>query len=195
MEAVPYMEDQYDMREHMPFLASLAERAAVVVEIGCGHGNGSTRAFARGLIHSPRTPKVFLSVDIDPERPQRRPIIGYWQKITAPSELVSTADAAACVLNRQAIDILFIDTEHTYEQLKAEIKVWSPLASKQTIWVFHDTWMFRTDDFEGYNPMTDAVKEFCAENPDWEFVDYSKRSFGLGLMRHKDGPWGDIQCV
>lgn len=41
--------DQPEMVYHMPYLEDMASRCSVIIEIGCGHGNGSTRAFKRGV--------------------------------------------------------------------------------------------------------------------------------------------------
>lgn len=178
-----YAHDQVDIAHHMPFLEDLASRAAVIVEVGCGHGNGSTRAFARGLERSTREGKMFISVDADPVRPQVRPTLPYWRVIHGKSEKVSTAGAVRLALGpQQTVDILFIDTDHTYEQLRQELGIWSLLvAHTSTLWVFHDTYMFGE-----YNPMTDAIKEYCAAFPQWEFIDHSRESHGLGLMKRRN---------
>lgn len=164
------MEDQVEMREHMPFLESLARNASLVLEIGCGWGNGSTRAFSRGL-----TDGWLISVDFSETHPEERPGIR-WNKVLGRSEDVSTREEVEALLAGVRPDVIFIDTDHTKEQMEKELAVWSALAGPGTIWVFHDTWMFGA-----YNTMTDAIKEFAAEN-DWVFTDLTQESHGLGLM-------------
>jgi hypothetical protein len=53
-------------------------------------------------------------------------------------------------------DMLFIDTEHTYEQLSQELKLHGNKARK--FLSFHDTTL---------HPLRKAIKEFIQENPHW----------------------------
>ena len=171
-----YSHDQVDIVHHMPFLEQCAAGAGIILEIGCGHGNGSTRAFARGLEWSTHRHKLHIIVDHDPDRPQVKPTYDYYAIVHGPSESPETARMVRDMMLGTP-DIIFIDTDHTYEQMKKELEVWSPFAGPDTLWIFHDTWMFGE-----YNHMTDAIKEFAAENG-WVFVDFSPASHGLGLMR------------
>jgi len=179
-----YEHDQDDIWPHMPFLEECASKAGIIIEIGVGHGNGSTRAFARGLERSTAEFKLHVGVDIDPERPQLKPRYPYWREIHGPSEDKTTVAQVAGILWQASrlsddADIIFIDTAHTYEQMKKELPLWEPFTGPITLWIFHDTWMNGE-----YNHMTDAIKEFAAAHG-WEYEDYSKESHGLGLMRRK----------
>lgn len=169
--------DQTDMAYHMPLLEELASKAAVIVELGCGHGNGSTRAFERGLERSTRFNKMLISIDCDPERPQCVPKALYWTKILGRTEDRQTMLRTASLLARRAPDILYVDTDHTKDQLAKELEVWSSIAAKNTHWLFHDTWMFGQ-----YNPMVEAIHEFCAAHPQWQYREITKESHGLGEM-------------
>ncbi|MBI2598414.1 MAG: class I SAM-dependent methyltransferase [Candidatus Diapherotrites archaeon] len=40
---------------------------------------------------------------------------------------------------KPSVDVLFIDTTHTYEHTKKEINEWFPLLSKNAVTLFHDT--------------------------------------------------------
>lgn len=181
------MEDASDIAYHMPFLEECASRAGVIIEIGVGHGNGSTRAFARGLERSPRQDKLHVLVDTDPERPQEKPSYHYWRKVNGASESEETMDTVDSLTQGKEVDIIFIDTIHTYEQMKPEMCLWTELqaVSTQTLWLYHDTWIWGV-----YNHMTEAIKEFATDG--WEYLDQSKLAHGMGVLRHKDGPWGWI---
>lgn len=181
-----FTHDQEDMVVHMPFLEACAARAGVIVEIGVGHGNGSTRAFARGLERSTHYERFHFGVDIDPERPQIKPGYGYWREVHGASEDPYTRYAVQDMLDHRYASIIFIDTVHTKEQMQLELPIWATLAGPDTLWIFHDTWMFGS-----WNAMGDAIKEFAAAH-DWEVVDYTRESHGLGLMRKAGGPWSDI---
>ncbi len=172
-----YEHDQDDMVVHMPFLEDCASKVGIIVEIGVGHGNGSTRAFARGLARSPARVKFHIGVDTDPERPQVKPDL-YWHEVCGASEHIRTVQQVAEVLEGRKADIIFIDTVHTYEQMEMELPLWNALTKAETLWIFHDTHMFGI-----YNHMTEAIKEFARAN-DWFFVDHSQESHGLGLMLH-----------
>lgn len=186
-----YMADQPEMVPHMPFLEHLASQCNTILEIGCGHGNGSTRAFERGMKAlgsepAPYPPKLHLIVDVDPERPQIRPTNTKHYKckvVTGDSRARDTYERVLTESEDDLIDLVYIDTEHTYEVMKAELANWGPLLSRNTLVVFHDTWMFGA-----YNHMTDAIREWANER-DWEFNDFTEVSHGFGLLLHKRGRW------
>ncbi len=137
-------EDQSDIVYLMPFIEHAASRSWVVLEIGCGNGNGSTRALARGIARStvPEKEKLFITVDIDPERPAEKPNLPYWHAVYGPSEEMSTALAVADILKGVVPHLIFIDTIHTYEHLKKEHEVWKWLSNDNTVWLYHDTWIW-----------------------------------------------------
>lgn len=170
--------DQSEMIIHMPTLEEYASRCGVIWELGCGHGNGSTRAFVRGLDRSSMPYRYLLSVDIDPDRPECMPLREYWGFLDGDTREESTAYRAKEQTWNIEPDLIYIDTEHTYEQMQQELAVWSPYAGDDTVWLFHDTWMFGT-----YNHMTDAIKEFAGRNG-WIYTDLTQESHGLGEMRH-----------
>lgn len=172
------MEDQVDIAYHMPFLEAWASKAAIVVELGCGHGNGSTRAFARGLERSDAPNKLFISVDQDSRRPDLIPMLPYWHIIHGPSESGETVARVLPLLKGQHANIIFVDTHHTYDQLKKELRVWQPLVGHGTIWLFHDTHMFGVP-----NEMVDAIHEYVKEHPGWEYIEVTKESHGMGMLR------------
>jgi len=177
--------DQCDMIPHMPFMEECASKAGIIVEIGVGHGNGSTRAFARGLLRSDHAEKMHIGVDWDPVRPQVVPE-NYWHMVHGPSEDPATAVRVIEILGGRKPDIIFIDTIHTYEQMAMELPIWANLAKDDTLWIFHDSWMLGV-----WNHMSEAIKEFASAN-EWEFVDYAQESHGLALMRRKSGRWAYI---
>jgi len=186
------MEDASDIAYHMPFLEKCASRAGIIVEIGVGHGNGSTRAFARGLARSTKEPKMHIGVDPDPDRPQERPAL--FTQVVGKAEDEMTADIVDDIVRSRKMSyingrpsIIFIDTIHTHEQMSMEMPVWFDQADEDTLWLYHDTWLWGT-----YNRMTDAIKEFIADKDGWEYLDQSKLAHGMGLLRHRDGPWGWI---
>ena len=173
------MPDQTDIHEHMPYLQAMAYLSSVIIELGCGHGNGSTRALSCGLSASEHKGKAMISVDIDPMRPQIRPALDYWYKVTGSSTSPNTLENVRFILGQRPADLIFIDTVHTKEMLAQELALWSALEHLGTIWLFHDTWMFGQ-----YNSMVEAIQEFCADGKH-EYVELTKECHGMWLMRKR----------
>ena len=73
-------------------------------------------------------------------------------------------------------DLLFIDTWHCYDQLKAELRIHSSKAKKYI--AFHDTHSYGMKD-EGTNTglgLLPAIIEFMVENPKWKFKIYKTKT-------------------
>ena len=170
--------DQPDIAYHMPLLEELASKAAFVLELGVGNGNGSTRAFVRGLDRSPHKDRLMISVDNDPARPEERPSVPWWHMVYGDTRNPNTLHSVLeiCGYERKP-DMIYIDTDHTYEQMQAELSLWGTLGSPPAVWLFHDTWMFGP-----YNHMTDAIKEYAAAHA-LTFFDLTHESHGLGMMK------------
>lgn len=173
------------MAWHMPLLRRLAAASRFIVELGAGNGNGSTRAFSDGLHLSPADPKLFVSVDIEDRPAFEKPEIYYWTKVTGNSQDPTVAALVAGIGTAQVgtpnPDIIFLDTIHTYEFTAPELAVWTKLNGPGTLWLFHDT-----HPGGCYSHMNDAISEHCQRNPEWEWVDYTEASWGLGVMVNKD---------
>jgi cephalosporin hydroxylase len=71
------------------------------------------------------------------------------------------------------VDMLMVDSIHTYKHVCAEIKLHAPKVNKYI--VFHDA---------RYPPIKKAIDEFVARG-DWEYVVYDDRSFGYAIIKRK----------
>jgi predicted SAM-dependent methyltransferase len=120
-----------------------------------------------------------ISVDIDPAQPEERPARTWWHIVYGDTRDYSTREKVEemCAFMKRVPDIIYIDTDHTYEHMQRELEVWSPLADAHTVWLFHDTWMFGP-----YNHMTDAIKEYAAAHA-LTFFDLTHESHGLGMIK------------
>lgn len=63
-------------------------------------------------------------------------------------------------------DMLFIDTHHTYNQLKQELKMHAHKAKKFI--AFHDTTLFEYIGEDGGAGLWPAIQEFLEDHPEWK---------------------------
>lgn len=86
------------------------------------------------------------------------------------------------------IELLFIDTYHSYTHLKAELAVHGNRVSKYLM--FHDTEAFgESHPYDGDLGLNPAIREFVAENPHWIYlhkVDYCNGLTILANTRNVD---------
>ena len=169
-----------DINEHLDDLASLAKECSHVTEMGI-RSCVSTWAFLYGK------PEKLVSYDIHyhdnfEEVKQARPD---WE--------VHVVDVLK--VDIEPTDLLFIDTLHTYTQLKKELKKHGNKAKKYL--VFHDTETY------GYTPepaswqtpeimknykdndkgLMPAINEFMDENPDWYIYKQKRNNNGLLILK------------
>lgn len=75
------------------------------------------------------------------------------------------------------VDLLYIDTYHSYTHLKAELAIHGSKVNKYLI--FHDTHYFgEKHDYDGDLGLNPAIREFVANNPEWYYI--HQVSYGNG---------------
>ena len=163
---------------HVPDITDTVKASnGFVIELGVYTGRSSTVAIQKGLVDAPDP--LHISVDIL-DRMTWEPDVPWWHKIIADDTSPSTRDQAAAIAGDRKAGVIFIDTLHGYDQMKAELELWSPLGDENTVFLFHDTW-----EYGGYNGhMNAAIVEFAAATGR-EFIDWRQLDHGLGLMRKK----------
>lgn len=156
--------------EHLPFLADVASKAGVIVEIGIATMNGSTHAFDLGLAASEAAEgrKRHIGVDVHPTiSGPWVPSSPWWEFVSGSSHEAETVEKVRRALTLSldgdgqqelAVDILYIDTIHEKWFLQKELEVWLPLIGPKTLVLFHDTHRGGS-----YHEMTDAILEVVAE--------------------------------
>jgi len=174
-------QDRTDIVLHMPVIEDYASKSSFVLELGCDTGNGSTRAIARGLLRSSADDKLHIGVDLNnialvPDLGDNM-IEPWWHYVVGDTRDERTLEKVKAIAGDRKADLIFIDTDHTYDCMKAELSLWENLAKDTTIWLFHDTWMLGA-----YNHMTDAIIQFSESNPQWKYVDLSRENNGLGAL-------------
>ncbi|HOY33058.1 MAG TPA: hypothetical protein PKW80_14355 [Bacteroidales bacterium] len=81
-------------------------------------------------------------------------------------------------------DMLFIDTDHWYGQIKAELEHHHMRVKK---WIMmHDTETFGiVNPFDGRPGMKAAIYEFLEEHPEWQIREHIETSHGLTILERQ----------
>lgn len=168
---------------HLAVLDEYASKCTALIELGSEFGTGSTAAFSRGVARNPNC-KIWVTIDLkDQIKPECRPTFPNWHFLQGDSRDIYLVRKAAELINyglpysiASPYDLIFIDTNHTFEHLQSELANWAPVISPKGTWLFHDTYMNGH-----YNRMTDAIKEFAVDWP-WRYVSLSESNNGLGAL-------------
>jgi len=162
-----------DIQDHLPRLRDYSLLVDHVTEFGVRTGF-STRALLAGF------PKRMISYDINPYSDEPR---------------IRTATQAACVdwtfvqdnilfVEIEPTDLLFIDTYHTYSQLKAELNLHASKVRRYLI--LHDTAFFGEVGQDGKPVgLIQAYRELLVEDPSWHVVEVLSSSYGLTVLERR----------
>jgi len=192
------LEDKYnwaetevsDINEHIPTLKKYAEGCETVIEMGM-RNIVSTWGLMAGK------PKRLISIDL------------YHPQMYGGNINEVYAAAAECGVHFdfrlestltneiEECDFLFIDTLHTYEQLKQELFRHGNKAKK--FLGFHDTETFGTKDevrnerlfgkgmgFDATEGLNKAISEFMAANPHWTTEKVFTNNNGLTILKRTE---------
>lgn len=183
-----------DINEHIPVLRQLARECSSVVELGV-RNMVSTWGMLKGLSENPNTPRFYLGIDLmypPPEKLRMAQEIARVHAITFEFWQASDMD-----IDIDPVDLLFIDTLHTYCHLTYELEKFSPQIHKYI--VMHDTsapWG-DTDDY-GYHGnyseypahidrnkrgLWPAVVDFLERHPEWTLHDRRLNNHGLTILK------------
>ncbi|MEI8201707.1 MAG: hypothetical protein WCH34_01760 [Bacteroidota bacterium] len=82
-------------------------------------------------------------------------------------------------------DLLFIDTDHWYGQIKAELEHHHPRVKK---WIMmHDTETFGLiNPFDGRPGMKAAIYEFIEDHPEWQIKEHFEIGHGLTILEREN---------
>ena len=159
-----------DINEHLITLRYYADQCAHVTELGVRKGV-STWAFLASMA------KRVISVDVN----HPDDFGGSLQELRDASEeagkdfVFILADDLSIEI--EETDLLFIDTLHTYGHLKKEFILHATKARKYII--LHDTVSYDTVGVDGGEGIGLAIKEFLAENPQWQIKEEFTNNNGL----------------
>jgi hypothetical protein len=96
------------------------------------------------------------------------------------SHLSSTRDYLKTMLLPEGIDFLFIDGDHTYEGVKADFEMYSPLVRPGGLVAFHDICIHRSE----LNCNVDKFwREIRTKYKTWEFIENPNQGvYGIGVL-------------
>jgi hypothetical protein len=159
-----------DINENVHILYELAKECKTVVEMGVRTGV-STRAFLN-------TNAELLAFDIVLNDNVKKLFDLAKQK----GKNAQYIQADVLNIEIEETDLLFIDTLHTYEQLKQELALHGNQAKKYI--AFHDTHTFglRDEIGNGRNGLLTAIIEFMAKNPHWKFKIHKTNNNGFTVL-------------
>ena len=163
-----------DINEHLPVLKRYASQCNHVTEFGVRHVVSTW-----GLIAG--RPKTVHSYDLSSPGDA---VIAEVQDV-ANEVGVSFIFFQWNVLDAHIVttDLLFIDTYHTYTQLKSELERHSENVRKWII--MHDTETFgEKGEANEENGLNYAIREFLEANPIWSEVRRLTNNNGLTVLRH-----------
>lgn len=165
-----YKQCTVDICEHLDTLTELAKECSHITEMGFRYG-ASACAMLKGY------PKKLISYDLSIPAECRT----LFEEIKGDTDvLLIQADTLGIMI--QETDMLFIDTLHTYKQLKRELELHGNKARKYL--VFHDTVTFGTKGEDGSEKgLMDAVCEFRVNNDHWILHKHYENNNGLTVLK------------
>lgn len=159
-----------DINENLPVLKKFAEKVDHVTEFGVRTAQ-STAALLAGK------PKKMISYDIVDCRPYD--LLSWSDKAGIDFRFIQ-ADTAS--VHIEETDLLFIDTAHTYIQIKAELLMHGKMVRKYII--IHDTETYKEqDEHHGAGPgIWKPVLEFLQDNPEWSILEHHANNNGMTVL-------------
>lgn len=167
---------------HMMFMLPILRNAKLIVETGLGDGH-STRIWLESLSQLKGT-RYLITYEIDP----KKEVVGEVQKLAHDFgiEYYCTVEKATEALNHSTlfmpIDILYLDSDHSYDNVYAELQAFKQYIYHHTVIVSDDAWAFgdglKQLSKDGENP-TDAaraVKDWIANQYDsgWKTLQFTE---------------------
>jgi hypothetical protein len=160
-----------DINENVHILYDLAKECTHVTEMGVRTGV-STRA----LLYSGVNKLISYDLNLDSKVES---LFKYARSIGRDAEYIK---ADVLKIEIEETDLLFIDTYHTYSQLKQELQLHGNKARKYL--AFHDTMTFGLtgENTKERNGLLSAIIEFIIKNPQWRFKVYKTNNNGFTVL-------------
>ena len=154
-----------DINEHIPVLAEYGNKCNHITEFGTRTGV-STWAW---IASKAKTIRCF---DIDKEVDKCLEMHKEVLKTLDKDFTFTCVSTIADKLDIEPTDLLFIDTDHTYEQCSKELQMHAHKVRKYLI--FHDTNLFKD--------LNRAISEFIEANKEWKIKEVLTNNNGLTVL-------------
>ena len=177
-----------DMYYHIGVLFTIASRCNSVLELGVRSiqstwgfvGGLASESFGVAVLANERKLEFFSNkklTSIDIEDPSIhgsdiQEVYNIAKENNVGFEFIK-GDTLTVEVSDTQYDAVFFDTDHTYEQLSAELKRFGPMARNWLI--FHDISRFG-------KVLIPAVNEWLEENPEWIIVPNLSTNHCMGLL-------------
>ena len=147
-----------DIHKHLPFLYNVGLFSDTIVELGVREGR-STSAFLAAI---QKTNGTLYSVDINPmegkiEELSKDVINGRYQ-MNGKWTFIQEDDLLWINRCPNDVDLIFIDTDHTYQQTFNELNLYKTKLSKNGLFICHDT--EQPVNHDSVNPIKSAINMF-----------------------------------
>ena len=175
-----------DINEHIPTLIEYASECETITEMG-------VRAITSTWAFLGAAPKKLISYDMEDPSHYGANINLVYDVAKQYGLNFTFTKADVLKINIEETDLLFLDTWHAYDQLKAELEKHSSKARKYII--MHDTTSYEYRDepltsentFEGEKSsgkgLWPAITEFLQSNPEWEIHKRYTNNNGLTILK------------
>jgi len=172
-----------DIDEHLHDLLTLAEDCTHVTEFGSRFG-ASTKAFLKA-------PVSLRAYDLE----IHDPLMNLFKIAKKVGKDVEYVKANTLNILIEPTDLIFIDTWHSQQQLREELKLHGNAARKYL--AFHDTHTYGVRDEQvdwAANPnrkamanqgLLPAIIEFIIANPQWVFRKHKQNCNGLTILERR----------
>lgn len=183
-----------DINEHLPVLKQLASECNSAVEIGV-RSMVSTWALLQGLSENYHPKKLYIGIDI--AAPPRQTLLKAKKLALAKNIWFEFWQLNDMTIDIPVVDLLFIDSLHTYCHLTYELEKFSPQVTKYI--ALHDTsppWELKDDeeylgDYSEYDPSIDrskrglwaAVADFLDNHPEWNLFERRTNNHGFTILK------------
>ena len=188
-----------DINEHVPVLKDLAQECSSVMEIGIRSMVSSWGIF-QGLSESSAKKRNYIGIDLNyPPLDTLCKAASLAQSNGIFFQFLAVNDMQLAEENIASVDMLFIDSLHTYCHLTYELEKFSPKVGKYI--AMHDTsapWGNVEDteyqgDYSEYPAHYDrtkkglwpAVENFLKNHPEWELKERRFNNHGLTVLKRK----------
>ena len=150
LEEAPF--SPFDRAALAELVGRVARPGCRVAEVGSWMGLGSTQTFLSSLKQAPDSTLVCVdtwrgapSCDHDRDMADQHDIFGIFRKNASAAgsqtqvvPIMSDSAAAATLMRDRSFDLIFIDADHSYDCVKADIAAWLPKVRPGGILCGHD---------------------------------------------------------